>query len=96
MSAGTLAMETARRPRIGDRIRVRIPVGKTCEHVIHTSTERDQPGTVTRVDSWESHQYVVVFDGPIPWPSQVLASDQPPVPLWAKHYDADELETIED
>jgi hypothetical protein len=95
MSAGTPVTETARRPRIGDRVRIRIPRGKPCERVAHCSAEGDRLGNVLRVDPTDSHPYFVVFDRPIPWPSQVLSDDEPPIPLWGRHYDADELETIE-
>lgn len=89
-------MRIGQQLRSGDRVRVRVPAGKSCARVLHNGAEHGQLGNVVRVDGAESHPYFVIFDCPIPWPSQVLAGDQPPMSLWASHYDADELEPIDD
>src|SRR5688572_7302326 len=96
MNAETLSMASRQEPRTGDRVRICVPPGKSCARVLHSGAERGQLGNVVRIDPAESHPYFVIFDRPIPWPSQVLFGEQPPIPLWASHYDADELEPIED
>ena len=79
------------RPRIGERVRVRLLEDRPCEQAPHFPEEADRLGRVVRMRSASgrrSHPYLVLLDQP---PARdALGGWRPSVA--ARHYAADELE----
>jgi hypothetical protein len=83
------------RPHAGDRVRVRSGIGEAirCDESTHYPEEAGRTGKVRRehdLPGTPAHRYMVAFDPPHP---QVTLLGQE-MALDARHYAADELETI--
>ena len=81
------------RPRIGERVRVRLPKGRVCGEPPHVLDEADRLGNVVRLRttaSGRSHPYLVLLDHP---PTRDALSGWRPS-VAARHYAADELEPV--
>ena len=81
------------RPRIGERVRVRLPKGRACGEAPHVLDEADRLGHVVRLrpaGSVRSHPYLVLLDQP---PTRDALSGWRPS-VAARHYAADELEPV--
>lgn len=82
---------TSWRPRIGERVRVRLPKDGACDQGLHVPEEADRLGRVVRLRpgaDGRSHPYFVVFDHP---PTREGFGGWRPS-VAARHYAADELE----
>jgi hypothetical protein len=81
------------RPRLGERVRVRLPKGRVCGEPPHVLEEADRLGQVVRMraaGSGRSHPYLVLFDHP---PTRDAIGGWRPS-IGARHYAADELEPV--
>ena len=89
-------METEpRRPRAGDRVRVRSGIGDAipCDESTHYPEEAGRTGKVRRehdLAGTPAHRFMVAFDPPLP---QVTLLEKE-LTLDARHYAAGELEPI--
>jgi hypothetical protein len=83
------------RPGVGDHVRVRGERPRACSEAPHGTEELGRVGIVVGdrpTARMPMHRYLVVFDRPVP---RVPVSGRL-VPLWVRHYTADELEPVED
>jgi hypothetical protein len=81
------------RPRVGERVRVRLPGDRVCDQAPHFPEEADRLGQVVRrrpSGTMRSHAYLVLLD-PAPT-GDALTGRRASVA--ACHYAADELEPI--
>ena len=81
------------RPRIGERVRVRLSTDRACGEAPHSLDEADRLGHVVRMRTTvggRSHPYFVLLDRP---PTRDPLSGWRPS-VAARHYAADELEPI--
>jgi hypothetical protein len=81
------------RPRVGERVRVRLPGDRVCDQDPHLPEEGDRLGQVVRarpVAKVSTHPYLVLLDHPPA--SDLLAGWR--VHVAARHYAADELESV--
>ena len=79
------------RPRIGERVRVRLSGDRVCDQAPHAPEEADRLGSIVRTRpaaNGRSHPYLVLLDHP---PTRDALSGWRPSPA-ARHYAADELE----